>query len=117
MSSTGMDMKPWQLNEDEPRLEAVAIGDLVEVAWDDASWWPEDVDDVGGLEDLCERRTLGCVVRITDKSLFLAAEYGVGPEGDRRSLKGVTRVPCNYLLAVTPLHPQPRPTPGPTPVP
>ena len=116
-------MKPWQLNEDEPRLEAVAIGDLVEVAWDDASWWPEDIEDVGGLEDLCERHTVGCVVRITDKSLFLAAEYEIGPEGDRRSLKGVTRVPFQYIISHTLLTgPNPdllprSPTSGPTSMP
>jgi hypothetical protein len=69
-------------------------GTLVEVIWDDASWWPQDVSDPEALEDECLVHTFGIVVRQSEKSLFVASEYNRTND----QAKAVTRVPFPYIV-------------------
>ena len=71
-------------------------GTLVEVIWDDASWWPQDVFDVEELSDECLIHTFGIVVRQTEKSVFVASECNTSQDQH----KAVTRVPWAYITGL-----------------
>lgn len=71
------------------------VGQIVEVLWDDASYWQEQVD----LDDLLDSfltLTYGIVVLLTDKSLFISSELQV----ENGSYRSTTRIPYSYIVGV-----------------
>lgn len=70
------------------------LGDLVEVLWDDAACWYAESEEEDWRDEQ-EIITYGVVVKLTEKSVFLAGELQV----DNGTYRGVTRLPWPYIIA------------------
>ncbi len=74
----------------------VDLGDIVEVRWDDASFYVSETDLSDLTDEVFEVVTYGIALKNTEHCLWLASEYQtVG-----HTFRAVTRVPWDYVISL-----------------